>query len=175
LTRESLQSDPTVRSVQILGSRTWSDGAVVLYTTVGGIPGRSSTVHMFGVEVHRNPKGNIGFRGGSASEKGAIMPASALLCHGVALGSHYSIVFGRAKLPDVAAVEADFANGNTSRDETNDGVYAVIESAGTLPTNVRALDSNGNVLYQSSLPVTSSLSVPSAPNESVITPLECGP
>lgn len=58
---------------------------------------------------------------------------------------------------------------------TKGGLYAVIESGRTLPTNVRALDSNGNVVYQSSLPVTGSLSVPSAPNEGVTTPLKCGP
>ncbi len=174
LTRQSQQNHPGVRSVQILGSRTWSGGAVVLYTTVRDTPGRSSPVHMFGVDVHRNPTANIGLSGGSAGEEGAIMPNSALLCHGVALGNNYSIVFGRVKLPDVAAVEADFANGQTSRDETKDGVYAVIERAGTMPTNVRALDSAGQVLYQSSIPSTSSLSVPGAPNESVTTPLTCG-
>jgi hypothetical protein len=175
LTQQSLQNRPGVRSVQILGSRKWSDGAIVLYTTVRDSPGRSSPVHMFGVDIQRNPTGNVAFGGGSASEKGAIMPNGALLCHGVALGNNYSIVFGRARLPDVAAVEADFANGQTSRDETRDGVYAVIEHAGTMPTNVRALDSGGQILYQSSIPATSSLSVPAAPNESVTTPLTCGP
>ncbi len=164
-TLERLETVPDVKTAQILGSRSWSDGTVVLYALIVSTTGPGLPMEMFGVDVHTSAASFDATGAHSSSGKGT---TQSLLCHGLVLGNNYAVVYGMVKHPDIDSVEADFANGATRRDKASDGLYTIIEPANTTPKTVRALSSTGQVLYQVSI-------TPPAAIDAMPTPLQCGP
>jgi len=58
------------------------------------------------------------------------------------------IVYGRARSPEVAAVEVRFDTGATLRDQVTDGTWAVVSDGATAACEVRVLNAQEQVVQQ---------------------------
>lgn len=65
--------------------------------------------------------------------------------------SNYSIVYGRALIPEVAAVEVTFANGVTQQARPHNTIFAVILPGAVMACELRALAADGTVLRSQDL------------------------
>lgn len=154
----------------ILGSRTSGRRAVVLSTETMTTPGQPSPGQVFSIDIITMDSGGwtslgTSSQGGTGLTSSPIAPA--LMCGGMDLGvdnlGAYSIVYGRVRQPDVAAVEIDFISGTTLKDTTGDGLFAVIVSKPDTPTKLRLLNANGQTIHSVTLPQSMSPNPAPAP------------
>lgn len=137
---------------QVVATRQWERGAVVLYTYVRPAQGQTPPLQIFGYDlVEDRGGGSWRITGGGGEGRPGRPPAEELISF--ALGRDIStergsnsIVYGRTLVPQVTSVEATFDNGQVLRDGTGDGFFVLITPVRATPCELRALDAQGEVL-----------------------------
>jgi hypothetical protein len=137
---------------QVVATRQWERGAVVLYTYVRPAQGQTPPLQIFGYDlVEDRGGGSWRITGGGEGGRPGPPPAKELISYSSGSGwnrvrGDFSIVYGRTLAPQVAFVEATFDNGQVLRDGTGDGFFVLITPVSTTPCELRALDAEGQVL-----------------------------
>ncbi len=144
-------SPETAATFQVVGTRGWEGGVVVLYTYL------REQAPMFGYALTRQlPFGAWEVTNAGAGDADLPVPEN-LVDYRDGGGSgafglgEFSIVFGRTLRPEVAQVQVTFANGQVVRDETADGVFALIAPATTFGCELRVFGTKGELLHQVAL------------------------
>jgi hypothetical protein len=145
-------SPETAATFQVVGTRRWEGGVVVLYTYL------REQAPIFGYALTRQlpfgawevtiagagdadppvPENLIDYRDGGGS--GAF-----------GLGG-FTIVFGRTLAAEVARVQVTFANGQVVQDEGADGAFALIAPATTFGCDLRVFGAKGELLRHIAMP-----------------------
>ncbi len=137
---------------QVVATRQWERGAVVLYTYVRPAHGQTPPLQIFGYDlVEDRGGGSWGITGGGEGGRPGPPPAEELISYSSGGGwnrvrGDFSIVYGRTLAPQVAFVEATFDNGQVLQDGTGDGVFALITPVKATPCELSVLNAQGEVL-----------------------------
>ncbi|MBW4578003.1 MAG: hypothetical protein KME42_00315 [Tildeniella nuda ZEHNDER 1965/U140] len=156
---------------KVLSTQTWSQGVIVLYTAL--CPTDDSKTAMRPVFGHKVVKrnGTIWQVSGSGSYRTAneSAPSEELVEYGIGRSSNqrsgsapsqkapsqkeepYIILYGRVLKPSVVAVEATFDNGKIVRDESSNGVFALLAAGASGVCEVRVLGADNQILRQEDL------------------------
>jgi hypothetical protein len=131
------------------------DTALVLSTGLGASTGPVSASSEVYVDVVKRSGLGWNVPLGFAANGTAAVPLSATFCYATAEIRDQqvttSFVYGYVQ-PDVRSVEVDFASGQTLKDTSADGMFAVIQPGSDTGTAVRALDANGKVIHTVAIP-----------------------
>jgi hypothetical protein len=147
--RDAPESAPTF---QVVATRSWERGAVVLYTYVRPAQGQTPPLQIFGYDLVEPSGGGLWRTTGGGEGGTPLAPAvEELISYSSGSGwnrvrGSFSIVYGRVLAPQVAFVEATFDNGRVLRDGTGDGFFVLITPTNAAPCEVRALDAESQVL-----------------------------
>jgi len=138
------------QNLQIAGTRQYGNRAIVLYRGVQPASGTEPATDMFGYGyLSRSPLGWSFGSGGAGGSNPPPEPA-ALIDYGVGTFRDglmpVTVVYGQVLDPQVAAVEAQFADGSTARDTVTGGVFAIRELGTSTVCALRALDAQGTAL-----------------------------
>jgi hypothetical protein len=133
--------------MQILGVRHFGDHAVVLYSSQTRDANSGAIHHLLGYSfVARSATGWRAENHGAMGSDRPPDPAD-ILDLGVGTTQTNSgtrtVVYGRALVPEIVAVEALFDDGRAARDEVANGVFAVAMFGATGACALRAFDANG--------------------------------
>ncbi len=145
-------SPESAATFQVVGTRQWQRGVVVLYTYL------------------RAPKQMVGYALTTQTPSGAWQMTNAyagnadlpvrenLVDYREGGGSgafglgEFTIVAGQTLAPEVAQVQVSFANGQVLQDETADGVFALIAPASTFGCELRVFGAKGELLRRIAMP-----------------------
>ncbi len=145
-------SPESAATFQVMGTRQWERGVVVLYTYLQPAQEQRPPMQIFGYTlVVPSGWGTWQAVGSGAGGSNAPPPAENLVhySYGGGGGSQrgfFSIVSGYVLAPNVAAVEITFDNGQVLRDKTGDGLFAVVTTAKVAACELRVLDDQGQIL-----------------------------
>lgn len=159
----------TVKAEQfkILSTQSWPQGVVVLYSAFCPTADvKTPLQQVFGHKiVKRNGMAWQISGSGSYGAENESAPAR-LVEYGISrsTGKHqasstaqdkesYTILYGRVLKPNVVAVEATFDNGKTIRDESTNGVFALLSAGATGVCALRVLGADNQILRQEDLVV----------------------
>jgi hypothetical protein len=158
LTAIGSQAEPA-KTVQILGQRQFADGMLVVsrYGLPGANQGAADAILSADLAVRQEQGWVVSLTGGGWEMSGGGTGDSAPGQWGeqwlsYRLGStnrptgREAFFYGQTLAPQVAAVEATFSNGQTLRDHSTDGVFALRSEGANAPCRVRVLNANGELL-----------------------------
>ncbi len=151
--QNSVRFSPDIAATfQVVGTRGWEGGVVVLYTYL------REQEPMFGYALTRQlPFGAWEVTIAGAGDADPPVPEN-LVDYRDGGGSgafglgQFTIVFGRTLKPEVAQVQVTFANGQVLRDETADGVFALIAPSSTFGCELRVFGAQGELLRHIATP-----------------------
>jgi len=167
----SCPTDETAKAegFKVLSTQTWSQGVIVLYSARCPInAGKSMMRPMFGHKVVKRTGTTWQVSGGSSyGTANESVPSEQLVEYGISRSSNqhrmsgssqpeeppYTILYGRVLKPKVVAVEATFDNGKTMRDESSNGVFALLSAGATGICELRLLGADNQILRQDDLAV----------------------
>lgn len=153
---------------KVLSTQTWSQGVIVLYSAL--CPTNNAKTGMRPVFGHKIVKRNgatwqVSGSGSYGSESESA-PSEQLVEYSVSRSSNqrissisphseeaYTVLYGRVFKPNVVAVEATFDNGKTMRDESSNGVFALLSAGATDICELRILGADNQILRQEDLAV----------------------
>lgn len=152
------------KNPQVLSTHKWSKGIVLLYSAV--CPGEKQTHSVQRVLGHKVVKqeGMTWQLSGSESFSIETAPppaqkaAQPLIDYGISRslqpkGDRYTVLYGQALSRKVVAVEATFDNGQTLRERSGDGVFALVAAGATGVCQLRVLGSDHQILQQEDLAI----------------------
>ena len=152
--------------VKVLSTQTWSQGVIVLYSAL--CPAGNAKAPMRQIFGHKVVKRNgIAWQvsgSGSYGTETETARSEQLVEYSISRSSKqlnttalsnreepYTIVYGRVLKPRVAAVEATFDNGKTLRDESSNGVFALLAAGASSVCELRVLGADNQILRQEDL------------------------
>lgn len=139
-------SPEVAATFRVLGTREWEGGVIVLYATHEAAEGDRPAMQMFGYTLTRRQGGSWISTGGGAFGGSAPPSAEQLVDYGIGTNNDLAIIFGRTLAPEVAAVEATFSNGESARDATEDGVFALVSEGAASACELRVLGADDREL-----------------------------
>ncbi len=156
---------------KVLSTQAWSQGVIVLYSAFcPAANAKTPTLQIFGHKVvQRNGMAwQVSGSGSYGTEKGAAPPPEQLVEYGIGRSPSqadgnapssqpYTILYGRVLKPKVVAVEATFDNGKILRDESSNGVFALLSAGATGLCELRVLGADNQILRQEDLAVPKSI------------------
>lgn len=150
--------DVEAEKFQVLTVRKWSKGMVALYQ--GTCPSQdrqafSQQVLSYRVVKRRGMEWLLGSVGSRVS-KSASLKSTELIDYGVdrtaAQGSdRYTVLYGQVLSPQVSAVEVTFNNGKSLRDESPDGMFALVAQGATGVCDIRVFGYDNQILQRHEL------------------------
>lgn len=152
------------KNLQVLSTHRWSKGIVLLYS--GVCPGENhsrSVRRVLGYKAVKRAGMNWQVRGSESFDLETPSPSAskasqALIDYEISKSlrpkdDRYTILYGQALSPKVVAVEATFDNGQTVRDQSGDGVFALVASGATGVCQLRVLGADNQILQQEDLAI----------------------
>lgn len=144
---------------QVLTVRKWSKGIVALYQGICPSQNKQAfnqQVLSYRVVKRRGMEWLLGGAGTHVS-KGASSKSTELIDYGVdrtsaAKGSdRYTVLYGQVLSPQVSAVEVTFNNGKSLRDESPDGLFALVAQGATGVCDIRVFGYDNQILQRHEL------------------------
>jgi hypothetical protein len=156
---------------KVLSTQPWSQGVIVLYSAFCPTDKAKTAMHpVFGHKVVRRTGATWQVSGsGSYGTENESVPSEQLVEYDISrsLNQHsanissqnepYTILYGRVLKPKVLAVEVTFNNGKTMRDESSNGVFALLSAGATGVCELRLLGADNQLLRQEDLTVPKQL------------------
>ncbi|NJR51745.1 MAG: hypothetical protein HC780_21345 [Leptolyngbyaceae cyanobacterium CSU_1_3] len=160
------QPNVEAKSFQVLTTRKWDKGVVAVYRGVcpnydrpSFVSEKKDTVQMLsyravkriGMEWHLSSSGSH-----RQALKKSQTDASTLIDYGVSHSSgkkieKHTVLYGQVLSPQVSAIEATFNNGKTLRDESPDGMFALVARGATGVCDIRVLGYDNQILQREEL------------------------
>lgn len=147
-----LRADPHLELVEIVATRRWERGRVVLYRGImqtGLHPGEGELV--FGHIILQREGLGWRFIGGGSGSAGSAGPAGRRISYmyssgsSIEHGSHSSVI-GEVLTPEIEAVEIVFDDGRRLRDETEGDVFAFTVTGSVAPCALFLLDGENQLV-----------------------------
>ncbi|HEY9907925.1 MAG TPA: hypothetical protein V6D18_10035 [Thermosynechococcaceae cyanobacterium] len=147
-------------NVQVLSTHRWSQGVVVLYSAL--CPGDNPRAQMQPVFGHQVVKqdginwqvsGSDSYRTEKLGAERSATSSEKLVRYSISKSTsqgndRYAILYGQVLKPKVTAVEATFDNGQVVRDESGNGVFALIAPGSSTVCELRVLGADNQILQQ---------------------------
>jgi hypothetical protein len=156
------------KSFQVLTTRTWAKGIVAVYR--GVCPDNDEPTFASEKKI---PKQVLSYRAikrtgmewqlsssgsylSQESEKSAKSTSAKLIDYGVNRASvkgkdRHTVLYGQVLSPQVSAIEATFNNGKSLRDETPDGMFAIVAPGATGVCDIRVFGYGNQILQRQEL------------------------
>lgn len=153
------QPEVEAKNFQVLTTRKWSKGILALYR--GNCPGdkQSSDQQVLSYRVIKQTgmEWQLSSSGGrfTTAEKSKSKPVS-LIDYGVGRtvgkgNDRQTILYGQVLSPQVSAVEVTFNNGKSLRDESPDGLFALVAPGATGICDIRVFGYDNQILQRNEL------------------------
>lgn len=149
-----LRANPRVELVEVVATRPWERGHVVLYRGMmqtGLGPGDRELV--FGYEILERDGIDWRFVSGGSGSAGNVGPAGQRVSYSTGSGTgaehgSFTIVSGEVLAPEVEAVEVVFDDGERLRDDTANDVFAFVVTRLVTPCAILLFDGENQLLEQ---------------------------
>lgn len=156
----SADGNAKAKNFQVISTHKWSKGVVVLYSALCPTDNRPKVLQrIFGHKVVKQ-EGMRWQISGSDSYGADSTPGGPenLVNYGISKsanqsGDRYTILYGQVISAKVSAVEVTFDNGRTLRDESSNGVFALVASGATAVCELRVFGADNQILQQEELAV----------------------
>jgi hypothetical protein len=154
------QPDVEAKNFQVLTTRKWSQGIVALYR--GVCPGDENQASEQQVLSYRVAKRNgmewhitsSGSQRLKEQEKSKAKPTT-LINYGVGRSGkgkqRQTVLYGQVLSPQASAVEVTFNNGKSLRDESPDGMFAIVAPGATGVCDIRVFGYDNQILQREEL------------------------
>jgi hypothetical protein len=153
----SPQDRAPAEQVQVLSTHRWAQGVVVLYSALCPSGKQAQLQPVFGHQVVKQAGRSWQVSGGGSygTEKPTTAP-DRLVDYSVSKSmsrgnDRYTILYGQILKPKVTAVEASFDNGQVLRDESGNGVFALISPGSMAVCELRVFGPDNQILQQENL------------------------
>lgn len=157
----STDGSAKAESVQVISTHRWSKGVVVLYSALCPASGKrqNSLQRVFGHKVVKQD--GMKWQVSGSDSYGTEAPPKAsekLVNFGISRsvkpgGDRYAILYGQVISKKVEAVEVTFDNGQILRDESSNGVFALVSPSATGVCELRVIGADNQILQQEDLAV----------------------
>lgn len=152
------QSDTEAKSFQVLTTRKWSKGIVALYRgncAALNKPGVDQPLLSYRVMKQNGMEWQLSGSGSYPTTIEKSKPGS-LIDYGVGHtrgkgNDRQTILYGQVLSPQVSAIEVTFNNGKSLRDESPDGLFALVASGATGICDIRAFGYDNQILQRDEL------------------------
>jgi hypothetical protein len=151
------------RNLQMLSTHRWAKGVVVLYSAVCPSEQRhTSFQRIVGHQVVRRDGMNWQVSSSGSFGNDVTPRKEQLIDYRTSKsakpdGDRYMLLYGQVLSPKVTAVEATFNNGQILRDQSVDGVFALVAPEATGVCQVRVLGTDNQILQQADLVIPKQL------------------
>ncbi len=152
------QANIEAKNSQVLTTRKWSKGIVAVYRgtcTALNQPGSDLPVLSYRVMKQNGMEWQLSSSGSHPATVEKSKPGS-LLDYGIGHtkgkgNDRQTILYGQVLSPQVSAVEVTFNNGKSLRDESPDGLFALVASGATGICDIRAFGYDNQILQRDEL------------------------
>lgn len=162
----STDGSAKAESVQVISTHQWSKGVVVLYSALCPASGKrqNSLQRVFGHKVVKQDgmkwqvSGSDSYGTEALPKPSEKQPSEKLVNYGISRstkqgGDRYAILYGQVISPKVSAVEVTFDNGQILRDESSNGVFALVSPGATGVCELRVFGTDNQILQQEDLAI----------------------